>query len=322
MVISSMDKNVYLFSGEGYMVRAGLKKLRESLDIEFDELNVMMYGSMPGADELIEACAAVPFLSPLRLVAVTDCTVLTATGSKEEAKRIADSLDRLPDSTVLVLCTPDAPDKRRALYKRISEIGTIREYAIPGPGECAAFVAAQAKTHGARIGTAAAQKLVSVVGYDYYALENEVTKLAVYSAFGEITAAHVAACVSRSLEYNVFEIHRLFVNRQAAQAQAMLDDLLTDERPEMLIGLFARKIRDMYKVKAMLDARYGLGKIATMLNMKSYPVQMLAKECARFSQNELRHAQVALADLDYGIKSGLKDAGLALPEVLINIYKL
>ena len=46
------------------------------------------------------------------------------------------------------------------------------------------------------------------------------------------------------------------LNRQASEARAMLDDLL-EASGEMLVGLFARKMRDMYKVK-MLDA--GLGR--------------------------------------------------------------
>jgi DNA polymerase-3 subunit delta len=132
----------------------------------------------------------------------------------------------------------------------------------------------------------------------------------------------VTACVSQSLEYNVFEIHRLFVNRQATQAKTMLNDLMEDERPEMLIGLFARKMRDMYKVKTMLDAGFAQGTMATKLGMKPFAVQMLAKECARFSQNELRYALTSLADLDYGTKSGRYDASLALPETLARIYKL
>lgn len=315
-------KNIFLFSGESYMVRDSLKKLRDSLDIQMEELNVTVFGGMPGAEELLEACAAVPFLSPLRLVVISDCTALTASGGKEEAKRIADNLDRLPDTTVLALCTEQAPDKRRTLYKRISEIGVIREFGTPSPAACAAFVAKQAQRNGAHIGAAAAQKLVLVVGCDYYALENETAKLAVYSGFGEITAGHIAACVSPSLEQNVFEIHKYFVNRQPSKAREMLENLLEDERPEMLVGLFARKVRDMYKVKTMLDAGYGQGRIAQLLNMKGYPVQMLSKECARFSAEELRAALERLADLDFGIKSGSMDAALALPETLAGIYGL
>lgn len=304
------------------MVRESLSKLKASLPIQFEELNVTIYNEMPDTQNLIEACAAVPFLSETRLVAVRDCGILTPSGSKDEAKKLADYIDRLPDTTVLALCTPDAPDKRRALYKRAGEIGVVKEFEAPNPAACAAFAVEQAKKHGARMNAEAARQLVALAGCDYYALQNEVGKLAVYSGFGEITAAHVTACVAKSLEYNVFEIHRLFVNRQAAQAEAMLNDLMEDERPEMLIGLFARKIRDMYKVKTMLDAGYGQGKIASMLGMKPYPVQMLAKECGRFSQDELRNALKLLAELDFGIKSGRCDASLAMPETLARAYKL
>ena len=304
------------------MVRESVTKLKASLDIQMEELNVTIYNEMPDTQQLIEACAAVPFLSETRLVAVRDCALLTPSGSKEEAKRLADYIERLPDTTVLVLCTPDAPDKRKTLYKRAGEVGVVREFEAPNPSACAAFAAEQAKKHGARMNAAAAQQLVALAGCDYYALANEAAKLAVYSNFGEITAAHVTACVSKSLEYNVFEIHKYFVNRQAVQAKAMLDDLMGDERPEMLIGLFARKIRDMYKVKTMLDAGYGQGKIASLLNMKPYPVQMLAKECARFSQDELRAGLNLLAELDFGIKSGRCDAALAMPETLVRAYKL
>ncbi len=316
------DKNLYILSGESYMVRDSLKKLKASLDIQMEELNVTVFNDMPGAEQLIEACASVPFLSPVRLIIVRDCSVLTNSGNKDEARKIAEYLDRLPDTTVLALCAAEAPDKRRTLYKRAMEIGTVREFAPPTPAGCAAFVTEQAKRQGARISAAAAQQLVALVGCDYFALENEVAKLAVYSGFGEITDSDVAACVSRSLEYNVFEIHRHFVNRQSSQAKTLLGDLMEDERPEMLIGLFARKMRDMYKVKTMLDAGYGQGKIAALLGYKPFAVQMLARECARFSQDELRKALETLADLDFGVKSGQYDAELAMPRTLASIYKL
>jgi len=317
-----MKCNVYVFAGESYMVRESFARLKASLDIQMEELNVTVFSEMPPADQLIETCAAVPFLSPVRLVAVRDCTALTAAGDKDEAKKIADYLERLPDTTVLALCVAEAPDKRRTLYKRAAELGTVREFPEPNPAGCVSFVAEQAKKQGARIGRVAAQLLVDLVGCDYYALANEVAKLAVYTGGREITAKDVSACAARTLEYNVFEIHRLFVNRQANMARAMLDDLLQDERPEMLIGLFARKMRDMYKVKTMLDAGFGQGTIAQKLGMKPYAVKMLAKECARFTQQDLRQALMDLADLDYGIKSGLRDPALALPETLARIYAI
>lgn len=313
-------KNYYIFAGEGYMVRDSLKKLKAALNIPYDMLNVTEYKAMPKADELIAACVEYPFMAEKRLQAVLDCTVLTSAGSAEEAKKITAYLDNMPDTTVLALCLDGTPDKRRALYKRIKEMGEVREFAAPTAAACVGFVGAQAKAQGARISQKAAEELVTLVGCDYFTLENETAKLAVYSEFGEITSSHIKACASRSLEFNVFEIHRLFVERRAKQARDLLAEILESERPEGLIGLFARKIRDMYKTKTMLDAGFSADRIASALNVKSYPAQMLMKECARFSAQQLRTGLRTLAELDFGIKSGIRDAELALCAALLEVY--
>lgn len=312
--------NIYILSGEGYMIGRALRGLKEA--VQNAELNVTEYKAMPRAQDLIAACAEYPFLADTRLIVVRECTVLTASGSAEEAKVIANYLDKLPESTVLVLCSETPPDKRRSLYKKVSQMGVVREFAVPTPAACADFVAKQAGLQGARISTKTAQLLVAYVGCDYFALENEMAKLAIYCDFGEITLKHIEACASRSLEYNVFEIHKLFVEKKADKARALLADILAEERPEALIGLFARKIRDMYKVKTMRDANFGMERITAQLKMKSFAVQMLCSECARFSVAELREGLKLLADLDYGIKCGRRDAVLSMHETLPRIYGL
>ena len=312
--------NIYILTGESYMISRALCELKQG--VQNPELNVTEYKTMPRAQDLIAACAEYPFLADKRLIAVRDSTVLTASGSAEEAKTIADYLDKLPESTVLVMCSESSPDKRRTLYKKAAQMGVVREFAVPTPAACADFVVGQAAEQGARVSAKTAQLLVSYVGCDYYALENEMAKLAVYCDFGEITPQHIEECASRSLEYNVFEIHKLFVEKKAEKARTLLADILAEERPEALIGLFARKIRDMYKVKAMRDAGFCVERITMQLKMKSFAVQMLCSECARFSAAELREGLKLLADLDYGIKCGRRDAVLSLHETLPRVYGL
>lgn len=321
MVSDMIEKNVYIFAGESYMMKQSLNQLKQSLDIQYPQLNITSYKSMPKADELIEACASVPFMENTRLVVLDDCTVLTAKGGAEEAKKIAAFIDRMPDTTVLALCSDGAPDKRRTLYKKVKKSGIIKEFVAPKSAQCIEFVIECVKKHGSTISRRTAGELVAVVGCDYYALDNETAKLAVYSGFKEIISAHIAACASRSLEYNVFEIHGLFVAKQAGKAQQLLDEILSSERPEALIGIFARKFRDMFKTKAMMEAGFGLDKIATLLSVRNFVAEILMRECKRFSLQELRYGLKALADLDYGIKCGEKDATIALPDVLIKIYK-
>ena len=304
------------------MVRRSVDALRRTLDIAFPEVNETVCQRMPKADELIAACASVPMMADKRLVVIAECSVLSGKGGAEEAKKIAAYLDRLPDTTVLVMCTEAAPDKRRALYKRVKASGTVKEFAAPKPDVCVRFAIEHAKTQGAVLPYDAAEALVNIAGSDYYTIENEVGKLVIYSGGRAITKADVAACASRSLEYNVFEIHGLFVNKKAGQARALLADILDGERPEGLIGLFARKLRDMYKVRAMLDAGYRAPAIAKQLKMKPFVVDIQIRECRRFSAEALRNALCRLAELDHAVKSGRADASIALPTVLADIYML
>ncbi len=316
-----MKKNIYIFSGDSFMVKKSVRELRKALDISNEELNVTDFKSMPKADELIAACAQVPFMSKYRLVIVSECSVLRAKGGAEQAKKIADNLEKIPDSTALVLCV-DSADKRRGLYKKAKKMGEVKEFAEPRQADCINFIIEQADSLGVKISRQTAAELVSVSGCDYYTLENELKKLAVYCKKEAVTSEHIKQCCSKTLEYNVFEIHGLFVNKQAQKAKLMLDDILKSERPEMLIGLFARKIRDMYKAKMMINAGYSLDKIAGTLHVKNFVAQILYKECKRFSVSQLRNGLLLLADLDYSIKSGEKDASLALPEALVRIYSL
>lgn len=319
---AEMSKNVYLFSGESYMINKSLSELKNLSDVQFAEINITEYKTMPKADDLIGACYAVPFMSEKRLVAVTDCTVLNSKGGADEQRKIADAIPKMPESTILVLCTTEAIDKRKALFIQIKKFGIIKEFSLPDRLNCIEFVAKKAKENGADISKKAAEELVAAVGCDYYSLENEIAKLAVYCGFKEITNKHIAECVSKSLEFNVFEIHGMLIKKQAENAKTLLEDILKVERPEGLIGLIARKIRDMYKVKTMIEAGYKPEKIAELLGMKSFAAEMAIKECRQFTQQELRGGLLKLADLDYGIKSGEKDASLALPEVIFEIYKL
>lgn len=318
-----MEQNMYLFAGEHYMVMKALSALTASLDIALPEINVTGFKTMPETDALIEACAALPMMAEKRLVYVSDYTALTSEGDSEGAKKLAGYLPRLPETTVLALCCEGLPDKRRVLYKRIAETGVVREFPAPKETECAAFAVEQAKAQGVRMNLATAALLVKLAGCDYATIENEAAKLAVYVGPGEeIKPSHVRECASRTLDYNIFELHSLLLQRGAARALALLTDVLDAERPEGLVGLFAKKFRDMFKVRSLMDMGCGKARIAETLKMKEYPVQMLMQECARFSREHLKSALGALADLDYAVKSGEADALLAMTKTLFAVYAL
>lgn len=314
--------NIYLFCGDSFLIKKNVKALKASLYIQNEELNVATFRDMPSVDELIGACSQVPFMSDKRLVILSEVSLLAAKSNADEGKLLAQFLPTLPDTTVLVMCFSGSPDKRRVLYKQIVKLGQIKQYADPKPDACAAFAVDEAKKEGAKIGRAVARELVELAGCDYFALSNEVGKLAIYADGGEITSKHIKECVSRTLEVDVFELHNLLVQKKATKAAALLRDIMTDSRPEALIGLIAYNFREMYKIKVMLDLSYSVGKIASVLKSRDFIVKRRAGECKRFSQAELKESLVRLSNLDYAIKSGGEDASLSMHVALVKIYKL
>ncbi len=314
--------NIYLFCGDSFLIKKNVKALQASLNIQNEELNVATFRDMPSVDELIGVCSQVPFMSDKRLVILSEVSLLAAKANAEEGKRLAQFLPTLPTTTVLVMCFSGAPDKRRVLYKQIGKLGQIKQYADPKPDACADFAIDEANSVGAKIGRPAARELVELVGCDYFALRNEVGKLAIYADRAEITSKHIKECVSRTLEVDVFELHNLLVQKKATNAAALLRDIMMDSRPEALIGLIAYNFREMYKIKVMLDLSYSINRIAAMLKSRDFIVRRRAGECKRFSQGELKDSLVRLSNLDYAIKSGGKDASLSMHAVLVKIYKL
>lgn len=314
--------NIYLFCGDSFLIKKNVKALKESLNIQNEELNVATYRDMPSVDELIGACSQVPFMSDKRLVILSEVSLLAAKANADEGKLLAQFLPTLPDTTVLVMCFSGAPDKRRVLYKQIGKLGQIKQHNDPKPDACASFAVDEAKKAGAKISRAAAGELVELVGCDYFALRNEIGKLAIYADGGEITPKHIKECVSRSLEVDVFKLHNLLVQKKATKAAELLQDIMTDSRPEALIGLIAYNFREMYKIKVMLDLSYSISKITALLKSRDFIVRRRVGECKRFSQAELKKSLMRLGNLDYAIKSGGKDASLSMHATLVKIYKL
>ena len=314
--------NLFLFTGNGYLIDKNLSSLRKKLDIQMEELNVAVFKDMPSVDELIGVCCQVPFMSDRRLVVCKELSLLSPKSSKEEGKKLADYLEQLPDTTVLIMCFMGAPDKRRTLYKQIKKMGSVFDYAEPKADACIKFAVDEAKRNDSTIKRPAAELLVNTVGCDYFAIENEIAKLTVFTGGKEIKQEHVKLCASKSLEYNVFEMHNLLVSKKASEAFSLLEDILFDGRPEALIGLIAYNLREMYKVRAMMDVSFSESRIAQTLKTRDFIVRRRIKECRNFSSEQLREGLSQLSELDFNIKSGRQDPVVALHDALVKIYKL
>ncbi len=314
--------NLYLLTGNGYMIKKNLDKLKASLNIEYEELNLVVFHDMPAVREIVDACTGVPFMSEKRLIIIKDTRLLSGKSSKEEGKELAAYLENLPETSVLVMCYKGGPDKRRALYKSAAKLGKVMHYAEPKAPVCKSFAMDEARKHGAVLPSQQAGLLVEIAGCDYYSIENEVAKLAVYAEGRQITRQDIEQCVSKTLEYSSFELHRLLLHKKTEQAVRLLNEILSEESPEALVGLLAYNFREMYKVRSMMDAGYSSNRIAGVLKAADFIVSRRMGECRNFTCQDIRKAISSLSEVDYQKKSGRGDSDIMLPRTLFEIYKL
>ena len=96
----------YILHGqEEFTKNRAIEKLTELLNPNMRSVNLQSY-EKTGAEELINACETMPFFDRLRLI------IVQTVPDGDEARRILDFLDTMPESTLLMLVSAFAGKDR------------------------------------------------------------------------------------------------------------------------------------------------------------------------------------------------------------------
>jgi DNA polymerase-3 subunit delta len=326
-------KKIYIISGEEeYIRQKAIKALIGAFAFAMPELNHSVLDGRAKASDIINACETLPLLDEKRLVQVKDFEPFKSkkTGGeggdrepagKTDTSKLEEYLAILPETTVLLFDSEGKVDKRRKLYKQAEKSGVVLEYGKMKPQELTRAVCEEAALRGLKLSPALAEALIEKTGQDLYALTGELDKFASFAQDGKVTKADIDLFASRSLEYDVFSLHELFMQGHPGPALALLNQVVEAEKsPFGVIGLIAYKFRLMLKARAMIDAKFPKDSMIGHLGVHPNVARTAIEECRRFSAEELRNALKALSDLDYRLKSG--QGGRYLTEkVFLQVYK-
>jgi DNA polymerase-3 subunit delta len=311
------QKAYIIYGDEEYIRQKAIHALVQSLAFQMPELNHAVLERAKVAD-IIMACETLPFLDEKRLVQVKNFEPLTGKG--EDCKPLEDYIPKLPQTTVLLLDIPGKVDKRRRLYKIIEKTGRVVEFSKPALPRLIEIVCQEAKEKGLALSKDTAEALVRQSGQDLLVLSGELDKLASIAQNGKVTKEDIREFASKSLEYDVFSLHSLFMQGKPAKALSLFNQVLeTEKSPFGVIGLIASKFRLILKARTMLDARYAPGEIISTLGVHPYAAREAMNDAGKFTAEGLRRSLKALAFLDYSLKSG-QGAKLLAEKVLLDIY--
>ena len=307
-------KNVYLLFGEERFLVNYYAKAFEKVDADRDTFE----GAAPIID-IIMAANSLPFLSEKRLVYVRD-SKLFATGRKDASEEMAAFLPNVPAETIIVFVENEV-DRRSRMYKKIAEVGRAVDCAPPSPQTISSWVSRLAKEKGKTISPNAVSTLTRTVGNNMNVISQEISKLVAYSGNeAEITAAHIEAICSPTLESRIFDMTKAMGKGRLSHALSLYRNMLRlKESPIMILSMIIRQFRILLLTKCAVDKGMKKPQIAKELNLREFIVVDAIEQGHRFTEARLLEALQACMDTDVKIKTGLLSPEIGV-ELLIIEY--
>lgn len=343
---------IHLIHGDQEFLRAeALAELKAALGArEFIELNTTeLEGARLTLPTLHDACDAVPFLAPRRLVIVRGLLAALARRSpraraaeqtpaaEDAATTASDStllaglqtyLPQLPAATDLVLLETTLVRKQDALHKLIEQLATSGQARIVVCQYEGAWwkqdewlrdwTARRARQRKTKIEPAAIQTLTELIGDNLRLIDQELGKLQTYAGPGQaVQVADVRLLVSAVREASVFAMVEALAAGEGKQAVRLLHELLqSGEAPLSILGMIGWQYRLLLQINDLAAQGLSQDEVASTLKQKPYTVKKAWLTAQRYRPAALERTLELLLETDIAIKTGQMEDRVAL-DVLV-----
>jgi DNA polymerase III subunit delta len=257
----------------------------------------------------------------------------------------------LPEENHLIL-TAEAVDRRKALYKIISELGVVIHFPkIKGEFKQKNLLQEIASRtlleHGKSLSKDAWQAIGRKTGFNLRAAMGAIEQIVDYTGDSKVVEEQdIEEIVGKTKESTVFDLTTALVEKDLRKALVILEALLKQGVNHVLIhSLLAREIRMLIHAKIIITAfsiksltqesDYNqflksvypnikerlktMGLQGSFANQNPYAVFMAMKNSTSFSLDDLKMYLQQLVDMDITFKSTSRDPRTSLEQFIINV---
>lgn len=293
----------YLVTGADELKRNHvMKRLRERVaregDLSFNHTQLVC--GRAHAQDVIDACNTVPFMSNVRLVEYEDIHSI----KKADSDALVDYLSAPNPYCVLALISSGTAKNTR-LYKAVARLGkgSVIDCSSPKRKDLPQFVRELAPAHGIVLTEAASFALIDLIGEDTYALDSELKKIALAHAGSDpVSDGEIRALVARVSEPKPWELTDALGMRNLEKAIQLLSQIKSSS-PISLLAMSVSRIRDLMMIRS-LGHRHALEQVPQVLGKSEWAARPLIAQARKYSNEELHAALKAARDADALMKSG------------------
>jgi DNA polymerase-3 subunit delta len=254
-----------------------------------------------GPEEVASELATLSFATGTRFLLVED----VASWKAAELDPLERALAEMPPDTVLVLIVRGKPPAR--LAKAVEGVGgEAREYAAPRPRELPKWAAERAREEGLKLDQEAAKALVAMVGPHQQRLAREIEKLAVAAhPQAQLTAEEVEHLAAGDTAPQVYELADALVSGDLRATLALAEELKArEERPARLVFPIVRRLREVHRAAALLDAGVPEREVAAELRAPAWIAKRTIEKARKADRTALERALCVFADLELETRGG------------------
>ena len=304
----------YLLAGEEPLLRDdALATIQEAVladgpsDFNLDRLT----GESATPASLRDAVAALPMLSPRRLVVLRD-----PEGRRGSAEELTDAIaEVVPElagqaQTVFVV-TAEKADRRLRWVKAFAEPAASVDCSPPKPGRTlTSFVRAEAKRQGLSLERGVAELLANRVGPQLLLLRQEIAKAALVAGSKKISLADAEISTGQVAEAPIWDLTDAIGEGRTADAIGLLSRILdAGAAPQLVLASLASHFRKLVRLAS-----------GARVPGPPFVVRKLESQVRRYSPTRLTACLEAIHEVDIQLKgaSSMRPA-MALERLVLGL---
>jgi DNA polymerase III subunit delta len=286
---------------------------------------VIVYGKDATMATILTHARRFPMMAERQVVIVKEAQEIQDLNKETGSKLLLDYVAKAVPSTILVFCHKHKSlDKRRELGKKIDHYTVTLNTKKLYDNQLPEFVQEYAKEKKINIDDRAVMALCEYVGNDLHRIANEIDKLTI--ALGEsrtISLEQVMHHVGVSKEYNIFELQRAIIHRDALLANKIVNYFESNTKKNPMIPVVAFLFSFFSKLLAASQApdKSDKGLVST-LKISPYAAKDYSLALRQYPADKIIHSITSIKEADLrlkGVNSGSQTEGQIFRELIYRI---
>src|SRR5688500_11696111 len=286
---------------------------------------VILYGKDVTMAAVLTNARRFPMMAERQVVIVKEAQDIQDLNKEIGCKLLLDYLTKQVPTTILVFCHKHKSlDKRRELGKKIDQYAVTLNAKKLYDNQLPDFVHEYVAEKKVNVDDRAVQMLCEYVGNDLHRLTNEIDKLIIsLPAGGSISTEQVMNQVGVSKEYNIFELQKAILQRDALLANKIVNHFERNTKKNPIIPVVAFLYSFFSKLLMATQASDKSEKgLVSELKVSPYAVRDYTLALRQYPAMKIVDNIAALKDADLklkGVNTGSADDGQIFRELVWRI---